>query len=369
MINLVYDGIVMNYNPQFKRKIRISLRLIAFGICAGLFFVVLSDGTDDWYPLVNGATIGFLIAVLTSIFELQVYEKRIRKQSFIVVLAIRSSFYFFSIVAIIICEIGVARMLKDNIGFSELMKNEAFNNYIFGGEFVTSVFYTFALVVLINFHRQISRKLGDDVFNSMITGKNYHPRETEKIFMFLNIPSSAVIINEIGRMKFHQFINEIAHDITLPILSNYGKIYQYVEDEMVILWKVNEGIKNANIVRCYFDIKDKINERKEIYIKKYGIVPKIKAALHYGTVVKGEIGLIRSEVVYHGDVMNTTSRILEACRNQDNELLVSAELMQLIELPPIYSSEKCSDIKLRSKKEPMELYKIAEKDLQKMSFG
>ncbi len=354
--------------PQ-RRKLRISLGFIAFGIGAGLFFVLLSDGFGDWYPIRNGIIIGFLIAVLAATFELNFYEKRIRKHRFIVIFLIRSLFYLLIIVTVILVEIGIARMLKEDLGISGLLHNEDFQFYIFGGEYVASIFYALALVIIINFTRQVGRKLGRGVILSFITGKYYRPVEQQKIFMFLNIPSSEAIIDEIGRMYFHRFINEIAYDITLPILNNNGIIYQYVEDEMVIVWRMKEGIKNASAIRCYFDIKDKIHEQKEKYIHRYGVSPKFNAALHCGDVVKGEIGFIKTEIVYHGDVINTTSRILHACSHVKNEILVSSQLIDLIELPLIYQSKKCGDIKLKGKKEPMELFTIKEVDIQTMAFA
>lgn len=359
----------MALTAQQRRKLRISLRLIAFGISAGLFFVLLSDGVGDWYPLVNGAIIGFLIAVLTSVFELNIYENIIRKRPFIFVFIIRTMFYLIMILTIIVLEIGIARMLKEDLDIAGLLENESFRNYIFGGEFIVSVFYTLALVVIINFTRLMSRKLGHGVLTSFITGKYHHPVTQEKIFMFLNIPSTHVIIDLIGRLNFHRFINDIVFDVTLPILSNYGIIYHYVEDEMVVTWKMNDGMKNAHAVRCYFDIKDKLHEHKEKYLKKYGISPVFHAALHCGEVVKGEIGFIKSEIVYHGDVMNTTSRILGTCSKTENSLLVSSSIMELLELPAIYRARKCGDIKLKGKKEPMQLYTIEEIDLKEMAFG
>ena len=351
-----------------KRKLRISLKLIAFGICAGIFFVLLSDGADELYPILNGAIIGLLIAVIASIFEFYLYERSIRQHRFITVLIIRSLFYLFIILTIMVAEIGIARMIKEKISVSELLKHEAFNYYLFGGEFMSSFFYTLALVIIINFSRQISRKLGHGVITSLITGRYYHPREQEKVFMFLNIPSSQAIIDQITRMNFHLFINEIVYDITLPILSNNGIIYQYVEDEIVIVWNYNSGTVNATSIRCFFDLKDKIHEQREKYLRKYGVYPSFKAAIHCGQVVKGEIGYIKTEIVYHGDVMNTTSRILDACHKMDKEIIISNNFLEAINLPVIYESTKCGDIQLKGKKDPMELFTIEEIDIKSMAF-
>lgn len=348
----------MELTATQRRKFRISLWIISFGIGAGLFFVALSDGIKDWYPLLNGALIGLIIAILASIFELNIYEKSIRKNRFIVVLLVRSLFYLIVIIAVFILEIGIARMIKEDLDLAGLLQNADFRNYFVGGEFSASVIYTLSLVLIINFTRQVSRKLGHGVMESFITGRYYHPVKLRKIFMFLNIPDSEAIVARIGRMQFHRFINDIAYDITLPILSNHGIIYQYVEDEMVITWELNEGISHARAICCFFDIKDKIHQHRDRYSKKYDAIPLFNAALHCGEVVKGEIGFIKSEIVYHGDVLNSTSRILEACNHVDNELLVSSQLLNHIALPGFLKASKCGNMKLKGKKHPIELYSI-----------
>ena len=172
------------------------------------------------------------------------------------------------------------------------------------------------------------------------------------------MPNSDLIIQQIGRMKFHNLINDIVYDITLPILSNFGIIYQYVEDEMVITWKLGEGVKNVRAIRCFFDMKDAIKNQHSKYLKKYGVVPSIRAALHCGEVVKGEIGFVKSEIVYHGDVINTTSRILDACSKMSNEVLISSQLLKCMNLPVEYNSHECGAMKLKGKKKPMQLYTI-----------
>lgn len=359
----------MNLNARQKRKFIISLRLIAFGIFAGVLFAGLSNGIKVLYPLINGAIIGFFIAIVAAIFEFYIYEKGIQKQRFVVVLAIRTIFYFTLIITVILIEIGTARMIKEDLNFSQLLLNEKFNEYIYGGEFRNSVFYTFALSLFMNFNRQMSRKLDAELLINLITGKYYHPVECNMIFMFLNVPSSNSIIEKIGRLKFHLFINELVYDITSPILSNYGIIYQYVEDEIVITWKMKEGLKNAHAIRCFFDIKDKINALKEKYINKYGVMPNFNASIHCGKVIKGEIGYIKSEIVYHGDVLNTTSRILGACQTISKDILASAHMLKLLNLPMIYKSQKCGDISLKGKKNEMELFSIAEVDINSMTFN
>ncbi len=62
-------------------------------------------------------------------------------------------------------------------------------------------------------------------------------------------------------------------------------------------------------------------------------VPEFKAALHGGNVVVSEVGKYKSEIAYHGDVLNTTARILSKCHELQSELLVSDWVITQLEMP------------------------------------
>jgi len=64
------------------------------------------------------------------------------------------------------------------------------------------------------------------------------------------------------------------------------------------------------------------------YLKRFGIVPSFKAAIHCGPVIRGEVGDIKSEIVFSGDVLNTTSRIEGLCRVLEEPLLISQQLLE-----------------------------------------
>jgi len=348
----------MTYTIRQRYKLRMSLTFILLGIGAGLFFVLLNDGLSDWYPFVNGGIIGLALGIATAYFEFFLNKKWMKYRSLLSIIAFRTIYYTVIVSLVIIIEIGVARMFKNHLSFSELLVNKEFNEYIYGGEFITSVFYALALVVFVNFNYEINRKLGPGVLLSLITGRYHRPREIEKVFLFLNLSNAREIIKQIGRMQFHEFINEVIYDITTPIITRRGIIYHYVDNEMVIKWNKTEGIRNANALHCFFEIKERLKENHPTYLKRFGVVPEINGALHVGIVVKGEIGLIRSEIVYHGDTMNTTSRILDKCKSFSTDIIASAQLLELISLPGNYTQRKCENGLLRGKNTLVELYAV-----------
>lgn len=173
--------------------------------------------------------------------------------------------------------------------------------------------------------------------------------------MFLDINSSTSIAEKLGDKRYHAFLKDFYADITNPILDNKGEIYQYVGDEVVVAWKYADGIERSQCVRCFFDIKEHIGSLKEKYMMRYGIWPSFKAGMHCGMVVVGEIGNIKRDITYSGDVLNTTSRIQALCKEFKKDVIASAELID--ELQPLkkFDTLPLGSIKLRGKEKQIPL--------------
>jgi adenylate cyclase len=52
-------------------------------------------------------------------------------------------------------------------------------------------------------------------------------------------------------------------------------------------------------------------------------VPEFKAGVNAGVVTVAEIGDLKREIAYHGDVVNTAARLRSACNEFDKQLLAS----------------------------------------------
>ncbi len=182
--------------------------------------------------------------------------------------------------------------------------------------------------------------------------------EVERIFMFLDIRSSTTIAEELGHMQYFELLNDFFRDIGEPISKNRGHIYQYVGDEVVVSWSLDEGLTNANCLQCFFDIEETIHRHAQKYISKYGIRPMFKAGMHFGKVSKGTVGTLKKEIIYTGDVLNTASRIEGLCNKHDVSLLLSQSLVDMLPVNHAFSPRKIGEINLRGKSAEIILYTI-----------
>ncbi len=87
-------------------------------------------------------------------------------------------------------------------------------------------------------------------------------------------------------------------------------------------------------------------------------MPEFKAGVHYGTVTAGEIGIIKRDITFSGDVLNTAARIQSKCNELGVNFLASKQLIDLIQLNEEFIDKSLGFISLRGKEKKMELCTI-----------
>ncbi len=220
------------------------------------------------------------------------------------------------------------------------------------------VFFVFFLVAsfIISFLQIIRQYFGDRVLLNLVTGKYLRPFEEYRIFMFLDMRDSTTIAEQLGTIQYSRFIQDCFRDFTKVIEAHQPEVYQYVGDEVVLTWQPEQGLTNFNCLKACYAFNEVLQTRREHYEVQYGIVPSFKAGAHIGRVRVAEIGVIRRDIAYHGDVMNTTARIQSQCNTLGYELLISEALWR--ELPKRtegLSFQPLTNVVLKGKELPVNL--------------
>ena len=349
-----------------RSRSRKQLQFIFFmvlGFLSGLFYAILKNGLSDMYALINSCIIGILLGILTAQFELNIYPAFFRKFQFLKILAVRTAYYVVVIISTILVVIITYRMIRYEQSFAEVITSEDFIHYIKYEDFIIGIVYAAILIMAVNFIRQMHRVLGFHTLISLITGKYVIPVKKNKIIMFSKIRNTNKLIEKLGRNRFNEFMNEFIYHITTPIKAYHGELYEYYDDQVIVAWDLEYGKHDGNCIRAFFEAKDLLYFKKEKYMIKYGIAPELVAAFHCGPVIKGEIGVIKSEIKYSGDLMNTTSRLLDWCVTEKRELVISKSLFSSMNLPVIFDHEFVGNFIPKGKMEPIEAVAIFEKEL------
>lgn len=225
--------------------------------------------------------------------------------------------------------------------------------FFFGPTSRQILLYGIGLFFVLVVFEQVLRKLGGlGVAWSWVTGKYHHPREEQLVFMFLDLKDSTPLAERLGSLEFSALVQDFFNDLGWAVLATRATVSHYIGDEAVIVWTPDRAFKDGNCVRLFFRMQQEVAKRAEYYSKRYGIVPEFKAGVHIGPVVAAEVGRAKSEIVYHGDAVNTTARIVGLCAPLVRDLLVSrsvADRLQGFELEPLGTHS------LKGKSEPVEI--------------
>lgn len=205
----------------------------------------------------------------------------------------------------------------------------------------------------------INDKYGPGNLRNFFLGRYFRPKREERIFMFLDLRSSTYIAQILGEQQYFNFIKDVIRDATPVILKYKGRIYQYVGDEITVSWRMQTGLSRMNCVRCPMQVRRLFNHRSSYYMGRYGVVPDFKAGLHCGPVMVGEIGVVKRDIAFSGEVVGTAARIQNRCNFLEVNLLLSEDLK--VQLPWEGSGlvpEHKGDLLIRGKMVNLPLYTV-----------
>ena len=198
---------------------------------------------------------------------------------------------------------------------------------MYSSQFFYSVLvYFFIVGSLIEVFYEIDRKFGKGILLKFLLGRYYKPKEEERIFLFMDLKSSTYYAEKLGHFKYSRLIQDCFKDISGAVIKNKAEIYQYVGDEVVLTWKMKDGLGKFRCLQVFYDFMEVLEKKKDYYQKNYGMVPVFKAGIHSGKVMVAQVGELKSEIAYHGDAINTASRIQGLCNSYESRLLVSGDL-------------------------------------------
>lgn len=302
---------------------------------------------------------GIMMGILVGVLEVFVVGQSFKKTGFLSKVFLKTAAFVLIIVLMLIMAAILTNTLR--IG-SHPFSTEVLQtvwSFIANFVFFSIVIYAGTMIGFSVFLIEVSDKLGLSVFQNFVTGKYYKPREEERIFMFLDMKSSTTIAEELGHQTYYELLNQYYTDINEVILETEGEIYQYVGDEVVVSWSMESGLSHHNCVRCYFMVKERFLQKESWYKERFGVLPDFKAGIHFGIVITGEVGIVKKELLFTGDVLNTTARIRESCSQFGSDIIISRHLMERIKpLPPKYKATEIGETQLRGKKVTIRLFTL-----------
>ncbi|KAA3623536.1 MAG: adenylate/guanylate cyclase domain-containing protein [Proteobacteria bacterium] len=266
-----------------------------------------------------GAATGFVIGALLVGFEMFIVERRVGKPLRRLPLPL-----FVLVTSLAWASLIAAALFVVPPLFRQPAVNDTFlQDFVFS--FMVGLGFNGAL-------RTISL-VGRRVLFNFLIGRYNRPLRERRVFMFLDIKDSTFMAEQLGDLEVQSLIAEFFADIAAPIARHGGETHRYIGDEVVVTWEFDDAVRDARCIRCVFAIDAMARSRATHFLERYGFAPEYRIGMHGGSVVAGEVGDGKREIVYFGATVNTAARLCTACKQLDRHFLASDALLSHIALP------------------------------------
>jgi adenylate cyclase len=328
------------------RLARLARILALSALIGGVYGVRAVDSPSPVVGVLVGAVNGGLIAAAIAGIEIFALRGRalrpLARLPFALLVALKTLVYGAIAAAVLAARLGErlagtpsandAADLSRMVGFSLL---------------VTLVF----VVVL-----QAAGLVGYATFRSLLLGRYREPHAERRFFLFVDLVGSTAAAERLGPLAAHRFLASVFATVAEPIAAAGGEIYQYVGDEIVVTWLQEDGARDGRALRCFLAMREALARRAGELQARFGVAPELRAALHAGEVVAGEVGEERRAIVFHGDVMNAAARLEQATRELGCRFLVSDDALRLLGAPSGLALRDVGPLPLRGRREPLRAF-------------
>ncbi len=320
--------------------------LLVSAVIGGAYGVLLAKGEAS--PLaggLHGIANAILIAGAIAAIEIFLLREgspmnRLLRVPFIVLVAGKTLVYSAIVVTVVT---GTARAGRPLDAYTEMV----------------TVGFSLAITAIFVITLQAATLIGRRTFRDLVLGRYRQPRAERRFFLFVDIVGSTALGERLGAMEAHRFLAAVFSATAEPIAACRGEIYQYVGDEIVVTWTEAEGRPEARPLRCFFAMRAALAARAPEFRARYGTEPELRAALHLGEVIAGEVGEQRRAIVFHGDVMNTASRLEQATRELGVRFIASADSLRVLDPAPEMEFTDLGAVALRGRQVPIRASSVA----------
>lgn len=168
------------------------------------------------------------------------------------------------------------------------------------------------------------------------TDDDVRPRATERsvVALVCDIRSFTHIADKQLPFDVVHILNQYFEGICEPFLAHGGYIDKYMGDGLLGFFGIdrNDDDVPATAVRSALEMTERAKRMRGEFAAYYQVELSIGIALHYGTVILGEVGHhSKRQLTAIGDVVNVASKIEKRNKALGTEILATEELFRLVE--------------------------------------
>jgi len=186
------------------------------------------------------------------------------------------------------------------------------------------------------------------------------PEKTQMIaVLFTDIIGFTKISEKIEPPEVLDILSRYQKRMTEAIFKNNGTVDKFIGDAVMATFgtPISRGNDAQNALNCARDMQILMREWEKERSKDQKNIIKHRIGIHYGRCVVGNIGGDeRMEFTVIGDTVNVASRICDACKENNAEIIITDNLKN--QLNEEIETEIIQNFKIRGRDELINLHKI-----------
>lgn len=299
-----------------------------------------------------------MVGCLVGAIELLYLDRRLGSLSLGSKLVLKTLFYALLLLVVVLITFPIAAAMEMETGLADPRVWERLGGFLTSSAGLsTGVQLTAALVVSL-FYAEISEHIGPRVLTNLLIGRYHTPSEERRIFLFSDMKSSTRIAERLGHAQYFELLKAYYNALGDAVVDHGGEVYQHVGDEIVVSWPEELGLQDNNCIRCVGRMQADLRRRSSSFEQRFGVVPDFRAGMQAGVVTTGQIGALKKEIVFTGDVLNQTARIQGQCKAHGVDVLVGDELRAGLTEGDGWTLRSLGAHALRGKDQSVELFAL-----------
>lgn len=308
------------------------------------------------YLFASAAVLG--VGLLVGVVEVRFLNERFAGRSFTTKLLGKTAFYAGVLTVVMIVTFPVAAAMEMGTSLTDPQVWSRVRDFMVSKTGLgTGVQLTTSLVISL-FYSQISDHMGPRVLTQLLTGRYHDPKSERRVFLFSDMKSSTRIAERLGHTDYFEFLRAYYDALADAIVDHGGEVYQYVGDEVVVSWRAESGLRQDRCIRCVLGMKHDLRQRAPWFEERFGVAPDFRAGMQLGEVTTGEIGALKKDIVFTGDLLNQTARLQALSGALGEEVLVGDELRSGLGPGTEWSFRSMGSHVLRGKESPVEVFAL-----------
>lgn len=350
------------YRLQYYLREILSVALLwLFG---GLLFVYIkfNDIPDaiisKAYPLIPEMTKKWIyefsivscicIGLLMGIFHTLVYPKLIRTRNIFFTILLRITVFAVLTTLIILIAFQLSGLPSAAWTSSSLPK----------GSGISVMVLMILMEILVGLVVTLRTNLGKNYFRNFIRNAYFTPLLEDRIFMFMDLKDSTLLVEKMGSIKFSRFIQDCFKDLSAAALDLGGEVYQFVGDEAVLSWQVSTKQCFNDALQMHFSLIERLEKKRKYYLIEHKHFPEFRSSIHSGVVSAALVGAYKKEIAYHGGVLNLCARLQKVCRDYEASIVISESFYKHLITDTAFVFLPIADIELKGIAEKQRVYHV-----------